>query len=144
MAPWRGTPVITRQDHLTNQEVSSPLEGGGENYSNDITGVNLVFGLWRQQPWFLKKLGCRVKHEYSAKIFHVSPHQLGLFLYIPAYSEFDAVGTVFMKRLGQLWSSSYPTGSLNTNYLLISYSFRVPISKVKHHTEYLPRRPIKY
>lgn len=52
MAPWRGTPVITRQDHLTNQEVSSPLEGGEENYSNDITGVNFVFG---QQTLIPKK-----------------------------------------------------------------------------------------
>lgn len=47
--------MITRQDHLTNQEVSSPLEGGEENYSNDITGVNLVFGLWRQQTLIPKK-----------------------------------------------------------------------------------------
>lgn len=47
--------MITRQDHLTNQEVSSPLEGGDENYSNDITGVNLVFGLWRQQTLIPKK-----------------------------------------------------------------------------------------
>lgn len=59
--------MITRQDHLTNQEVSSPLEGGDENYSNDITGVNLVFGLWRQQTLIpkKKKLGCRVKHELN-------------------------------------------------------------------------------
>lgn len=47
--------MITRQDHLTNQKVSSPLEGGDENYSNDITGVNLVFGLWRQQTLIPKK-----------------------------------------------------------------------------------------
>lgn len=44
--------MITRQDHLTNQEVSSPLEGGEENYSNDITGVNFVFG---QQTLIPKK-----------------------------------------------------------------------------------------
>lgn len=61
MAPWRGTPVITRQDHLTNQEVSSPLEGGDEIYSNDITGVNLVFGLWRQQNLIPKKAGMLCK-----------------------------------------------------------------------------------
>lgn len=55
--------MITRQDHLTNQEVSSPLEGGEENYSNDITGVNFVFGQQTLIP--KKKLGCRVKHELN-------------------------------------------------------------------------------
>lgn len=63
--------MITRQDHLTNQEVSSPLEGGDENYSNDITGVNLVFGLWRQQTLIPKKkagMPCKTRIKQIRKI----------------------------------------------------------------------------